>query len=106
MYSRNMVWQVWILHDTGPQRSHLSNFAGKIFGYNSISEEIFEHILFGNLESEGLYDRYLIDLGNMHNSFRCKLKILDQENICSEIDPTPETSFVNEIKKVWNYIDW
>lgn len=40
-----------------------------------------------------------MDLGNMYNSFRCKLKIQDQKNICSEIAQIPETSFINEIKK-------
>lgn len=55
------------------------------------------HSLFGGLENEELYNRYLVNLGNIDNSFRCNWRSFINEVNNYEIPLTDRVTKTNDL---------
>ena len=66
-----------------------------------IGESKIKQSLFGGIETPGnVYKSYLIELSDIDDKYKCKLEVLSQKQICSEIKQIPYGPWLHELKSL------
>ncbi|GBO11370.1 hypothetical protein AVEN_250370-1 [Araneus ventricosus] len=80
-------------------KSYISSDIAQSMNYEPISTVNLKQSLFGAIETDEVsYKNYVIELSNVDNSYNCKLEVLGQNRICSEIKQTPSGPWLKEFK--------
>ncbi|GBO33783.1 hypothetical protein AVEN_31648-1 [Araneus ventricosus] len=87
------------IYDTGSMKSYMSSDIAQSMNYEPISEVNLKQSLFGAIQTDEVsYKNYVIELSNVNNSYKCKLEVLGQNRICSEIKQIPSGPWLKEFK--------
>ncbi|GBM48196.1 hypothetical protein AVEN_72473-1 [Araneus ventricosus] len=87
------------IYDTGCMKSYISSVIAQSMKYAPISKVNLKQSLFGSIETDEVsYKTYVIELSNVDNSYKCKLEILGQNRVCSEIKQIPSGPWLKEFK--------
>lgn len=87
------------IYDSGSMKSYISEDIVEFMNFVPIGETKIRQSLFGGVETpESIRKNYLIELGNVDNSYKCKLEVLSEKRICSDIKRIPSGQWLNELK--------
>ncbi|GBN10587.1 hypothetical protein AVEN_211951-1 [Araneus ventricosus] len=87
------------IYDAGSMKSYISSDIAQSMNYEPLSKVNLKQSLFGAIETDEVsYKNYVIELSNVDNSYKCKLEVLGQNRICSEIKQIPSGPWLKDFK--------